>query len=96
MLVGLDVPPDLEWLLAMGMSREDAGELQPQTPGSFTLPNAYYVNTGTARAVYRGTEEGTLPPTVGRWYLIPSDVALRYPALGADAVPVARARLATR
>jgi hypothetical protein len=78
------------------MSREDALELAPQTPGSFTLPRSYYVNTATPRIIFAGSEEGTLPRTTGRWYLFPSDVVLRYPALTAEAPPVARARTLAR
>jgi hypothetical protein len=55
------------------------------------LPEALYVNTGSPRVVYRGTEEGTLPLVAGKWYLIPSDIVERHPELRRDAVSVARA-----
>ena len=82
---------DVSWLTDMGLSQEELRELNPCVPGEFTVPDALYVNTGSPRVVYRGTEEGTLPLVAGRWYLIPSDVADRHPGLRKDAVAVARA-----
>ena len=82
---------DVTWLTEMGLSEEELRELNPCVPGEFTLASAYYVNTGSPRVVYRGTEEGTLPLVAGKWYLIPSDTVDRYPDLTKDPVPVARA-----
>jgi hypothetical protein len=90
-------PRDQEWLLQMGLDRTELSELMPCTPGSFTLQNAYYVNTATPRVVYFGTEEGTLPLVGGRWYQLPSDLVARHAELRRDAAPVARApRLISR
>jgi hypothetical protein len=79
------------WLLEQGFDERDLLALNPCVPGEFTLPDAYYVNSGSPRIVYRGTLEGTLPLVAGRWYLIPDDVLDRHPALRRDSVPVARA-----
>jgi hypothetical protein len=79
------------WLRDLGLGEPDLRDLNPCVPGEFTLPDAYYVNTATPGQTYRGTEEGTLPVVSGRWYLIPRDVAERFPALTREAASVARA-----
>jgi hypothetical protein len=79
------------WLGEMGLGEDELRGLNPCVPGEFTLPEALYVNTGSPRVVYRGTEEGTLPLVAGKWYLIPSDIVERHPELRRDAVSVARA-----
>jgi hypothetical protein len=86
------VPGDLGWLTEMGLSARDLHDLVSCVPGEFTDPDGLYVNTATPRITYRGTREGTLPLVTGRWYLIPLDVANRFPQLGRDAVHVARAK----
>ncbi|MBV9281711.1 MAG: hypothetical protein JOZ41_16655 [Chloroflexi bacterium] len=83
---------DFQWLVELGLGQDAVRDLNPCVPGEFTLPTAYYVNTGSPRIIYRGTEEGTLPLVAGKWYLIPSDAVDRNPRLRQDAVPVARAR----
>lgn len=82
---------DFGWLSELGLSERELQELNPCVPGEFTLPDTYYVNTGSPRIVYRGTIEGTLPLVAGRWYLIPGDAVKRHAGLGRDAVPIARA-----
>jgi hypothetical protein len=79
----------LDWLKARGAT--NLRELNPCVPGEFTLSDAYYVNTATPEVIYRGTEEGTLPLTPGRWFLIPGDIVARAPALTRDAAGVATA-----
>jgi hypothetical protein len=81
----------LQWLVDIGLSDVELSSLNPCVPGEFTLPEALYVNTATPGAVYGGAEEGTLPPTAGRWYMLPSAIPTRYPVLRADVAPVARA-----
>ena len=82
---------DLQWLTELGISADEMRELNICVPGEFTLPNAYYVNTGSPRIVYRGTEEGTLPLVAGRWYSLPKGAVARQPELTRSAVSVARA-----
>ncbi len=84
-------PEALRWLTDLGLTRFELEQLNPCVPGEFTVPGTLYVNTGTPRIVYRGTEEGTLPMVAGRWYLIPGGVLRAHPALARDAVPPARA-----
>jgi hypothetical protein len=79
----------LEWLRARGV--DNLRDLNPCVPGEFTLSDAYYVNTATPDVIYRGTGEGTLPLTPGRWYLIPGGIVAKSSALTRDTVPVARA-----
>ncbi len=75
----------------MGIDDADLQSLNPCVPGEFTSPDAYYVNTATPKAVYLGSEEGTLPLIAGRWYLVSGDTVRRNPALMRDAAPVSRA-----
>jgi hypothetical protein len=84
-------PGSIAWLTDLGLSDSEVRALNPCVPGEFTLPNTFYVNSGSPRIVYRGTLEGTLPLVAGRWYLIPSDIVDRHPNLRQDAVPLARA-----
>lgn len=79
------------WLTDLGVDEAEMLELSPCVPGEFTLQSAYYVNTGSPRIVYRGTEEGTLPLVAGKWYFIPSDTLDRHPELRRNTVSVARA-----
>jgi hypothetical protein len=80
-----------EWLVEMGVDRDELPSLNPCVPGEFTLPDTFYVNSATPRIVYRGTQEGTLPLVAGRWYLIPNDVVEHHPSLRRDTIPVAGA-----
>jgi hypothetical protein len=86
------VPGGLGWLTEMGLTTHDLHDLIPCVPGEFTDPDGLYVNTATPRITYRGTHEGTLPLVTGRWYLMSSDIANRFPQLARDAVHVARAK----
>ena len=81
-----------EWLVERGVDSSRLSDLNPCVPGEFTLRNALYVNTGSPRVVYRGTEEGTLPLVTGRWYLIPNSLVDGHPELRLETAPVARAR----
>jgi hypothetical protein len=81
----------LGWLSDLGLSQSELHELNPCVPGEFTMPDSYYVNSGSPRIIYRGTREGTLPLVAGRWYLIPTDIVESHPDLGRDPVPLARA-----
>jgi hypothetical protein len=85
------IPAGLGWLTDLGLTEVQLSRLNPCVPGEFTMPGVLYVNTGTPKVIYRGSEEGTLPLVTGRWYLIPGDVVRAYPALARDAAPVARA-----
>ena len=91
---GLDsrTPRDLDWLLEHGLSPADLQELNPCVPGEFTLPDTYYVNTGSPGVIYAGTEEGTLPLVAGKWYFIPRHIVRHHPDLTRDTPHVARAR----
>lgn len=84
-----DIRERLHWLSNRGVT--DLNDLNPCIPGQFTLADAYYVNTATPELIYLGTEEGTLPMTAGRWYLIPETILARAPALTENPTPVARA-----
>ena len=79
------------WLVELGMEREELPFLNPCVPGEFTLPDTYYVNSGSPRLIYRGTAEGTLPMVAGRWYLLPHDVVARHSSLTRETLPVAAA-----
>lgn len=81
----------LDWLTEMGFSQREILDLNPCVPGEFTLPGAYYVNTGSPRVVYLGTTEGTLPLVAGKWYLIPTRAAQEHGAIRNEAVPVSHA-----
>jgi hypothetical protein len=81
----------LDWLGDLGIGERDLGSLNPCVPGEFMLDEACYVNTATPNVVYRGAGEGTLPLVAGRWYMIPSSLAQRYPRLREGTVPVSRA-----
>lgn len=80
----------------LGLTELDLSRLNPCVPGEFTLPGVLYVNTGTPKVVYRGSEEGTLPLVAGRWYLVPGDIVRARPTLARDTAPVARAVLLIR
>ncbi|HLJ68540.1 MAG TPA: hypothetical protein VKX16_14390 [Chloroflexota bacterium] len=86
----------LRWLCDRGVVVEDLASLNPCVPGEFTLPDTYYVNSATPGEVYAGTAEGTLPLVSGRWFLIPSRIVERVPALTRNAAHVARAVRLTR
>jgi hypothetical protein len=79
------------WLAELGLSERDLRDLNPCVPGEFTLPETYYVNSGSPHVVYRGTSEGTLPLVTGRWYLIPSRMVDNHPDICRDTVPLAQA-----
>lgn len=79
------------WLRDLGLDQRELLELNPCVPGEFTMPEAYYVNSGSPRIVYRGTNEGSLPLVAGMWFLIPNDVIDRHPDMRRDTVSVARA-----
>jgi hypothetical protein len=81
----------MEWATELGLSRDEISDLNPCVPGEFTLSATYYLNSGTPRVVYAGTEEGSLPLVTGRWYLLPDTIMSRHPGLRNDAVSVARA-----
>lgn len=57
-----------------------------------TSANSYYVNSLIPDKVFRGREQGSLPITSGRWFLIPMDVVEAYPALRDSPLPPAAAR----
>ncbi len=84
-------PRGLEWLRDLGVGEQELPGLNPCVPGEFTVADTYYVNTGSPRIIYLGSEEGTLPMVAGRWYILPGDLVERHGALRRDAVPVARA-----
>lgn len=81
----------VDWLADVGLGEADIHALNPCVPGEFMLDGANYVNSATPGVVYRGAGEGTLPLVAGRWYMIPSALAQRYPRLQHETVPVARA-----
>lgn len=83
--------PNLEWARDLGLSSDEILTLNPAVPGEFTMPDTFYLNSGSPRIVYAGSMEGTLPLVVGRWYLVPDDVIAAHPELTRDAVSVARA-----
>jgi len=85
------LPRGVEWLREAGMSEENVRALNPCVPGEFTVAGTFYVNSGSPRVVYAGTEEGTLPLVSGRWYSIPQDVVRAVPHLVKETVSVARA-----
>ena|SRR5450759_4563343 len=85
------IRPGLEWVHDFGVTERELVDFNPCVPGEFTMPDTFYLNSGTPRVAYRGTEEGTLPMVAGRWYLIPEDVASRHPELVRDTLRVARA-----
>ena len=93
---GDSVLRDLGWLRQVGFSEREILDLNPCVPGEFTLPAAYYLNTGSPNVVYLGTTEGTLPLVAGRWYLIPTATVNRHPSIRNDAMPVASARRLVR
>jgi hypothetical protein len=82
---------NLAWLKELGFTDGELHELNPCVPGEFTMPEAFYINTGSPGVVYFGTEEGSLPLVAGKWYLIPSEVVDRRYGFGKDAVRVAKA-----
>jgi hypothetical protein len=86
----------LDWLTELGLSVEETQRLNPCVPGEFTMPDTFYVNVATPRVIYRAGNEGTLPLVPGRWFLVPENVARRYPNLARETVPVARAVRLTR
>lgn len=81
----------LAWLKDLGFTEKELRELNPCVPGEFTMPNAYYVNTGSVGIIYAGTEEGTLPLVAGKWYLIPSTVVDGHYGVVKEAISVAKA-----
>lgn len=83
--------PGLNWLADQELSSDELRDLNPCVPGEFTMANAYYVNSGSPGMVFAGTEEGTLPLVIGRWYLIPAGIIRDHPMLSRDARPVATA-----
>lgn len=85
------VSDTFDWLVNLGVERDELQFLNPCVPGEFTLPDTYYVNSASPGIIYRGTMEGTLPLVAGRWYIIPEDVVERHPSLRHDTVPVAGA-----
>jgi hypothetical protein len=82
----------LDWLLERGLSPAELQELNPCVPGEFTLPDTYYVNTGSPGVIYAGTEEGTLPLVAGKWYFIPRHIVGHNPDLTREPQRLARAR----
>ncbi len=86
----------LPWLADLGLDDADFGALNPCVPGEFTLADALYVNTATPGVVYGGAEEGTLPMAAGHWYMLPSRLSDRNPALRAHLVSVSRAARSLR
>lgn len=85
------VPPELNWLVELGVEPSELPNLNPCVPGEFTLPDTYYINTGAPRVIFYGSAEATLPLVAGRWYLIPVDIVARHPDLTRSAQPVAYA-----
>lgn len=85
------VPGAFDWLVNLGVERDELAFLNPCVPGEFTLGDTYYVNSASPGIVYRGTMEGTLPLVAGRWYIIPGDVVVRHPSLRHDTVSIAGA-----
>ena len=81
----------LAWLAEYGPTEADRRSLNPCVPGEFMLDAALYVNSATPGVIYRGAGEGTLPLVAGRWYMITSSLATRFPSLRRDTAPVARA-----
>ncbi|GAC1467307.1 MAG: hypothetical protein PVSMB7_13770 [Chloroflexota bacterium] len=81
----------LDWLRDMGFSEREILDLNSCVPGEFTLPDTYYVNTGSRQVIYLGTTEGTLPLVAGRWYLIPSATVRRHPDIAREPAPISRA-----
>src|SRR5947209_7386972 len=81
----------LDWLSDYGIGEADIRDCSPCVPGEFMLDGALYVNSATPGVVYRGAGEGTLPLVAGKWYMIPSSVAQRFPGVRGETVPVARA-----
>jgi hypothetical protein len=71
----------LDWLGRFGLSRDEVIRLQPALPADMTSDNSYYVNSGIADKVFQGRDQGSLPITLGRWFLIPSDIVQAHPQL---------------
>lgn len=71
----------LDWLGHFGLHLTDLHRLLPATPGGMTSSNSFYVNTMVPRTIFRGREQGSIPLTPGRWYMIPIDIVEAQPQL---------------
>jgi hypothetical protein len=90
-----DQSPDLDWLRGLGLGREEVTRLSPAIPGGMTSATSFYVNSAIRGTVFRGQEQTSLPPTSGRWFLIPLEIVDAHPELKDQAVrPAMAVRLA--
>jgi hypothetical protein len=82
---------EFEWLLGYGLSKAEVGRLLPTVPGTMTSAASFYVNSMLPKLVFRGREQGSLPLTAGRWFLIPLEIVDAYPRLRDATLPPAAA-----
>lgn len=81
-----------DWLGAYGLDRSEVTRLLPTVPGGLTSAKSYYVNSLIPDRIFRGREQGSLPMTPGRWFLIPYELVESHPALVENPLPPATAR----
>lgn len=80
-----------DWLANFGLHRSDVHRLLPALPGGLTSRNSFYVNTMIPRYIFRGREQGSIPLTPGRWYLIPIELVQAKPRLRESPLSLAAA-----
>jgi hypothetical protein len=79
------------WLATYGLDRPEIGRLLPTVPGTLTSPRCFYVNSMLPKHIFRGREQGSLPLTAGRWFLIPLEIVRAFPKLWESTLPPAAA-----
>jgi len=72
---------EFDWLTGYDLSGEEIGRLLPAVPGTLTSARSFYVNSMLPKHVFRGREQGSLPLTVGRWFMIPLEIVEAFPRL---------------
>ena len=72
---------EFEWLGQYGLSETEIGRILPTVPGGLTGPRYYYVNSMLPKRIFRGRDQGSLPLTSGRWFLIPLEIVEAHPKL---------------
>ena len=82
---------EFEWLSGYGLTPSEIERLLPTVPGTMTSTRCFYVNSMLPRHIFRGREQGSLPLTAGRWFLIPLEIVESFPKLWANPVPPAAA-----
>jgi hypothetical protein len=82
---------DFEWLAHYDLHKSEVARLLPTVPGGFTSQNSFFVNNLIPKTIFRGREQASIPPTPGRWYLIPLEIVQAHPEIHANAIPLANA-----